>query len=205
MKLLHACGELLVLRRVHGSTYGSGSSSQPGEHSRKFHDLSSLHPSWEPKRWSKFYSFVTTRGNKEILVCWVRSRCLSFSLHRQINVNSLFCFVSLWFVSSKWFSSCLFGWLFEQERLILQGLQYDQCCYQITPASVRHHVNDFMLLGDQWNLSDDQVINALSTTLAIIGKFWVTSLFTCQLRQLVPCILVWKNRELFCWVCACDM
>lgn len=40
-----------------------------------------------------------------------------------------------------------------QEKLLIQGLQYDQYCCQDIPHRLCQQVNDFLLLGDHWDLS----------------------------------------------------
>lgn len=68
MKLLHACGEMKLLRRAYSYT---DEYEESAALDRNFSDLSLLHSDWKCKRWLKFHCFITTSGNLPLLLCWV--------------------------------------------------------------------------------------------------------------------------------------
>jgi len=101
LTLLHACGELFMLRQTyqppdtrpasqfvsesqlssHGIGVGSDGESSRDVSRRQLVDLSSLYPgcsSWSPRRWNKLHQFISKAQHRQLQLCWVRDTCSGF-------------------------------------------------------------------------------------------------------------------------------
>jgi len=73
LSLLHACGELTMLRRAYQLPTAS-SNDLALENVESVHglvDLSSLYPGWSAQRWNKLHRFITDAAYPQLQLCWV--------------------------------------------------------------------------------------------------------------------------------------